>query len=78
MAEIADIDGRAALAICESVLLAFNDRNVLTEKVIMGILRDAAQQLENTRFQDARAPAHLSAAKLIRNIISGRNSVRRP
>ena len=32
----------AALAICESLLLALNDRNILPEREIVGILHDAA------------------------------------
>ena len=37
-----DVSGTAALAICESLLLALNDRNILPEREIMGILEDAA------------------------------------
>ena len=37
-----DVAGTAALAICESLLLALNDRDILPEKEIIGILRDAA------------------------------------
>lgn len=42
MAEMPDVAGIAALSICESLLLARNDRNVLPEGEIMGILKDAA------------------------------------
>ena len=37
MAHPADVSGTAALAICESLLLALNDRGVLPEREIMGI-----------------------------------------
>ncbi len=37
-----DVAGLAALAICESLLLALYDRKILPEKEIIGVLRDAA------------------------------------
>jgi hypothetical protein len=70
--------GRAALSIAESVLLSLNDRNVLPEQAVISVLKDAVQRLENRRFNDTESAACLGAAHLIRNIINGRNSVRRP
>lgn len=72
-----DIAGTAALAICESLLLALNDHNILPEHEIVGILEDAADAHEN-------APAgeedrlHAAVAQLIKGILAGGNSVRRP
>jgi hypothetical protein len=43
--------GQAALSICEALLLAMNDRGVLPEHEIVGVLRDAARP---TRTQSAR------------------------
>ena len=37
-----EIAGLAALSICESLLLALNDRKILPEHEIVGILQDAA------------------------------------
>ena len=37
-----EIAGNAALSICEALLLALNDRKVLPEKEIIGLLQDAA------------------------------------
>ncbi|MFN3823759.1 MAG: hypothetical protein ACK4GW_09495 [Pseudorhodobacter sp.] len=77
MPEIPDIAGTAALAICESLLLALNDRNVLPEKEIVGILRDAAAAHSNDAGEDDQAELHAAVADLINGILAGGNSVRR-
>lgn len=70
-----DIAGFAALAVCESLLLALNDHKILPEHEIVGILRDAAASHENAPSGDDGIP-HESVAQLIRGIIAGGNSVR--
>lgn len=72
-----DTAGLAALAICESLLLALNDRNVLPEREIVGILKDAAATHENAPPGDGAEATHEAVAKLINKIIDGGNSVRR-
>lgn len=72
-----DTAGLAALAICESLLLALNDRNVLPEREIVGILKDAAAAHENAPPGDGAETTHEAVAKLINKIIDGGNSVRR-
>ncbi len=70
--------GMAALTICESLMLALNDRKVLPESDILDVLRDAAATHENSVGTDAEVEAHTAVAALIRQIIAGGNSVRRP
>jgi len=65
------------LAICESLLLALNDRNILPEKEIVGILKDAAAAHENAPSGDDDA-LNAAVAALINGILDGGNSVRRP
>lgn len=72
-----DAAGHAALAICESLLLALNDRNILPEREIVGILKDAAAAHENAPGTDGLAELHDAVAGLINGIIAGGNSVRR-
>jgi hypothetical protein len=69
--------GEAALSICEALLLAMNDRGLLTEHEIVGILRDAAAAHENAVGTDHEAESHRAVADLINAIIAGGNSVRR-
>lgn len=71
-----DIAGTAALAICESLLLALNDHKVLPEKEIVGILQDAAAAHENAPAGEREA-LHAAAAALINGILAGGNSIRR-
>lgn len=77
MKYVPDVAGTAALAICESLLLALNDRNVLPEREIVGILRDAAAAHANDPGDDGRTDLHNAVADLIGGIIAGGNSVRR-
>ncbi len=74
---VPDVAGTAALAICESLLLALNDRNILPEHEIMSILRDAAATHEAAPADDGKADLHKAVADLITKIIAGGNSVRR-
>lgn len=70
--------GMAALSVCEALLLALNDAGILPEKEIMGVLSDAAATHENAVGTGATIKRHQAAAALIRRIIAGGNSVRRP
>ena len=72
-----DISGTAALAICESLLLALNDRKILPEREILGILRDAAAAHAEDPGDDGHPALHEAVAALINRIIDGGNSVRR-
>ncbi len=77
MPNISDVSGTAALAICESLLLALNDRNILPEHEIVGILRDAAAAHTNEVGNDEQTELHAAVASLINGILAGGNSVRR-
>lgn len=77
MKNVPDVAGTAALAICESLLLALNDRNILPEREIVGILRDAAAAHANDPGVDGMTDLHKAVADLISGILSGGNSVRR-
>lgn len=70
--------GLAALSICEALLLALNDRGVLPEHEIVGVLRDAAAAHESAIGPELEIETHRRVADLINSIIVGGNSVRRP
>ena len=76
MAQLNDVSGTAALAICESLLLALNDRNILPEAEIVGILKDAAAAHHHTPKDDGSTDLHAAVEKLINGILAGGNSVR--
>ncbi|MDT8856218.1 hypothetical protein RNZ50_14550 [Paracoccaceae bacterium Fryx2] len=77
MALLNDVSGTAALAICESLLLALNDRNVLPEREIVGILQDAADAHKDAPRIDGSGALHEAVVDLIETILAGGNSVRR-
>lgn len=78
MTDTEDYSGRAALSICESLLLALNDLGILPESFIVGVLADAAKTHEDAATEGGEGDTHLAVAALLRKIISGGNSVRRP
>ncbi len=77
MADHQYIYGMAALSICESLLLALNDRKLLPESEIIGVLRDAAATHANAEGTESEIETHRAVAALINAIIAGGNSVRR-
>lgn len=77
MALINDVSGTAALAICESLLLALNDRNILPEAEIIGILKDAAAAHQHAPKGGEHDALNEAVATLINGIVAGGNSVRR-
>lgn len=78
MTEDHTVSGMAALTICEALLLALNDAKILPETEIIGVLKDAVATHENAGGSEADTAKHRAAAGLIRRIIAGGNSVRRP
>lgn len=71
-----EVTAAAAPAICEALLLALNDNNILPEREIIGILRDAAAAHANDPGDDGQRALHDGVADLINRIIDGGNSVR--
>jgi hypothetical protein len=71
-----DVAGTAALAVCESLLLALKDRKVLPEGEIVGIVEDAAAAYTFTPSGEDVA-RHAAVAALINGILPGGKSLRR-
>lgn len=76
MAEPGDIAGQAALSICESLLLALMDRNLLPEKEILGLLQDAADA-HLVSPDDDLAEQNAAVAALINKIVVSKRGPRR-
>ncbi|CUH76726.1 hypothetical protein TRM7557_01028 [Tritonibacter multivorans] len=73
MSDLQDPAGMAALSICEALLLALQDHNLLPEREIVGILRDAAATHQNAQGPETERKLHMETAKLINEIILGGN-----
>ena len=69
--------GFAALAICESLLLALTELKVLDVKDTNGVLEDAAAAHREVPAASADAAVHKAAASLIEQIILDRNAIPR-
>ena len=69
--------GQAALSIIEALLLAMNDRGLLPEHEIVGVLRDAAATHQNAVGTEFETENHRAVAEQINAIISSGNLVRR-
>ena len=77
MTTVSNAAGHAALAICESLLLALSDRQVINESEVLNILADAATAHRNAvPLARGDGATHEAAADLIDAIIAGGNSVR--
>lgn len=77
MSDLKDPAGLAAFSICEALLLALQDRNLLPEREIVGILRDAAAPHENAQGPESERKLHSATANLINEIIVDGNLSRR-
>lgn len=77
MPSTANVAGLAALAICESLLLALKDRKILPADEIIGILMDAAAAHTNAPSGPIQAATHKAAAALIQKIIDSDKPVRK-
>jgi hypothetical protein len=76
MTDIKDLAaGRAALAICESLLLALTELKVLDDHDARGVLEDAAATHRGAESTVAGAAIHNEAAHIIEGIISVRNTL---
>ncbi|GEM_PF-387306 len=84
IAALQDVQGVAALAICESLLLALYDRGILPPHDIAGVLYDAAAAHSNESSpanasspEDDQAQMHKAVAFLINLMIDSDTSSRR-
>jgi hypothetical protein len=71
-----DVAGTAALAICESLLLALSDHKILPDSEIMGVLEDAAAAHAFAPGQE-QAELHAAVAALINGIRAAEHPGRR-
>lgn len=68
--------GAAALSICESLLIALNDLNVIGDREARAVLEDAAATHRNAMASSSNPEEHRATAELIERIRDGKNSVR--
>ena len=73
-----DVHGRAALSICEALLLSLVENKIIDATEAKALLSDAAAvHSEAVRLEQGSAEQHRDAAAMIEAIRDGRNLVRR-
>ncbi len=70
--------GLAALAICESLLLALSDLKIIGEREARGVLEDAAAAHRNGGASVAEPELNLAIVAILERIMTGRNSTLHP
>jgi len=70
--------GLAALAICESLLLALSDLKVIGERDARGVLDDATAAYRNGGASNEAGALNLEVVAILERIIAGRNSIPHP
>lgn len=72
-----NIEGHAALSICESMLLAMHDLKIMSQKDAQNVLKDAAAAHHEASDHPENSDMHKKVAILIDKIIAGGNSMPR-
>jgi hypothetical protein len=77
MTDLSHAEGLAALGICESLLLALTDLNIIGEKDIRALLGDVATAHREAAATTTSAPErHRAVVAIIERILHGKNGVR--
>lgn len=73
--QLHDGDGSAALGICESLLLALTDLEIMTEESARELLTDVATTHESAATTSRTPEKHAAVVAIIQRILAGKNSV---
>ena len=71
-----DADGTAALGICESLILALTDRQVISEQDARDLLADVATTHGEAASASQTPGRHQAVVEIVRRILSGKDGVR--
>ena len=69
-------EGLAALGICESLLLALTDRNIITEQDARDVLTDVVTTHQGAVIASESPDKHHAVIAIIKRILTGKNGVR--
>jgi hypothetical protein len=70
-----DVDGTAALGICESLLLALTDAKILTEKDARDLLTDVVSSHQDAADASPSPGKHEAVIAVVQRILAGKNGV---
>ena len=75
-AVVHDAEGMAALAICESLLLALTDLKIISEQEARDLLTDVATTHDEAATTSPLPNKHHVVAEIVRRILAAKNGVR--
>jgi len=70
-------DGSAALGICESLLLALTELEIISEQEARELLTDVASTHEEAAETASEPEKHNAVAAIVRRILAGKDGVRK-
>jgi hypothetical protein len=71
-----DADGMAALGICESLLLALTELNIIRVKDVRDLLADVATTHDEAALASQTPQRHQAVVAIVQRILAGKNGVR--
>jgi hypothetical protein len=71
-----DVDGTAALGICESLLIALTDANIITERDARDLLTDVLTSHQEASATSTTPDRHHAVVAIVQRILAGKDGVR--
>jgi hypothetical protein len=75
-ARFQDAEGMAALGICESLLLALSELNVISEADLRGLLADVVTTHNEAAAGSQTPEKHQAVVEIVQRILAGKNGMR--
>ena len=76
VARSTDAEGMAALSICESLLLALTDLNIISEQDARDLLTDVATTHTEAAATSLAPANHRAVSEIVQRMLAGKNGVR--
>ena len=75
-AERNDVEGMAALGICESLLVALTDLKIISDKDARDLLSDVATAHNEAATLSQTPEKHQAVVEIVQRILTGKNGIR--
>ena len=75
-ARVDSTDGTAALSICESLLLALTDANIISDQDARDVLTDVVTSHQEAADASNTPDKHHAVVAILQRILAGKNGVR--
>jgi len=75
-ARLSDAEGLAALGICESLVLALTDLEIISEQDARGLLSDVVTTHQEAAATSQTPDKHQAVVEIVQRILAGKNGMR--